>query len=109
MAALSDLYRGNTKNMTVTVSPTVDITGDTIILTLKKNENDSAALLTVTQTSLSDPTNGITTIAITAAQSAALPLRRLQAEFTWLRASPSEEHTVWSGTLLIKEPIRDPV
>jgi len=108
---LPDLPRGNTRTFTDTITvdgEAANITGHTVVLTLKKNPNDAAAALTITNTVHTTPLAGLTTFTITAAQSILFEEKTYYVDITWLRASPSEVHTVFSGTMDIIKPVRTP-
>jgi hypothetical protein len=73
---LSDIVQGDTKDFRIAITlegVAVDITGSTFYLTLDVDKVIATAPeLEVTITSLSDPTNGITTGTITDTETAAL-------------------------------------
>jgi hypothetical protein len=107
---LSPLYRGNTRSFTVTITDVdgvaVDITGDTVELTLKEKVTDLVPALVITAT-LTDPVNGVAQFTITSAQSTALDIRSYALEVTWITAA-LERYTVLVSRLPVIEPIADP-
>lgn len=106
---MTPLYRGNTRNFTVTIKKdgvAQDITGDTVEMTLKEKITDVIPTLEITAT-LTDPVNGVAEFSITSAQSALFDIRTYRMEITWITAG-GERYTVSVSTLPIIEPIADP-
>ena len=70
MATLIPIRRGDSKALIINVldstGTAIDITGYTFFFTVKADNTDAdvSALISVTQTSLTDPTNGTTTISL---------------------------------------------
>ena len=60
-----ELYKGEAALLTFTRVSAVDITGWTLVFDLKRYHGDSSSLVTVTPT-LTTPTSGIFTVALTA-------------------------------------------
>jgi hypothetical protein len=66
MAQANDIsvYKGETVTLNFTMTPVVDITGWSIVFTLKKNQTDAAALVTVNAT-ITSGVNGTFAVKLT--------------------------------------------
>lgn len=69
MAVANDItfYKGEAVALVFTMTPTTDITGWTIVMTIRNNATDSVTLLSVTGV-LTTPASGIFTLSLTSAQ-----------------------------------------
>jgi hypothetical protein len=107
------LYRGEDyvgtgthRSSPVPSAPTVDISGWSIVATVKETADDTAdALLTIAAT-LTDPTHGGYEVTITAAQSATLEVRTYVIDI-W-RVNTGAKTTLARGTLRVLQPVRTP-
>lgn len=107
--SMETLYRGNTRNFTVTIKQDgvpVDITGDTVEMTLKEKIDDAVPVLEKTAV-LTDPVNGVAQFTITSAESTAFSIRTYRMEVTWVKAG-GERFTVLIASLPVAEPVADP-
>lgn len=106
--ALSAMYRGNTKSYVFTIKVNgvaEDLTGTSVIFTIKEHTSDTATLYSQTNTT-HDVTTGQTTFSITKAQSILFPVGELDADVTWLFGSNVLTTGVY--TIEILEPPRTP-
>lgn len=107
--ALTALYRGNSRSELVTFTDgagdPIDITGMSVIFTIKSYVSDSVPLLQKTNTSHTDPTLGKTTFAILASESELFPIRDLHVEVTLIDGI---DVTTGITSLEILEPVRTP-
>lgn len=75
-----EIRRGDTYESDIEVTNdqgvAIDITGYTLQFMIKRSvdDDDGAALISKTETSFTDPTNGKTTFAVLASETAALPI-----------------------------------
>jgi hypothetical protein len=92
MAALNDItfFKGEAVQLNFTMDPVVDITGWTITLTIKVNNSDAAAVLTVTPAQIISAAGGQFRLSLTHAQTAALTGNGTYAYDVWRTDSGSE-------------------
>jgi len=109
MTALTALYRGNSRSELVTftdgVGDPINLTGKTVVFTIKTYVSDSTNLLQKTNTSHSDAANGETTFNILASESELFPVRDLHVEITLIDGI---DVTTGVTSLEILEPVRTP-
>jgi len=109
--ALNPVYRGDSKSWTMTITDVnddpVNITGDTITLTVKENKNDVAALISTEITSFTDAVNGLVTITIDPDESYVLPANSsVYVGVTWFDGD--NVVTLMDTTMQVKEPVLTP-
>ena len=106
MANLNNIYRGDDVSYTVTFkdanSVAIDITGSTVFFTVKNFSdtvaNDTAALISKTITTHTTPLSGITTISLTAAETAAIVVGSYKYDIQY-KSATNVVRTVTSGTI----------
>jgi len=105
-----EAYRGNEVPYTVVITNEttglpVDITGDTVILTVKAALTGDA-LITKINTVHSSPTTGTTEFVLESADTLALPPRNYYLDVTWINGAAVT--TLFVARLQILTPVRTP-
>lgn len=107
MAQLNDIsfYRGEAVSLTFTMTPTTDITGWTITLTIRVNANDAAVVLTKTPASLVTPAAGIFSFNLSSAET-----KILLGTYAYdiQRVDAASEATLSIGTLIVRQEVLYP-
>jgi len=108
--ALNPMFRGDVKTMRFTITDStgapVNITGDSVILTVKLLKSDTVALLDKTVTTHTDAVNGITTVTIDPDESYTFPIRTVLVGVTWLDGT--NPITLLDTTMQVLEPVLTP-
>jgi len=109
MTALTALYRGNSRSELVTISDgagdPINLTGKSVVFTIKSYISDVTPLLQKTNTSHSGAALGQTTFQILAAESELFPVKNLHVEITLIDGL---DVTTGVTSLEILEPVRTP-
>lgn len=106
------VYRGNDVPFPVRFRDSsgdpVDITNDTVVFTVKTSKSTTTNAYQQTNTTHTNPTDGLTTFTIPSATSATFaPYTTMVWDVYWERAS-AEDVTVMEGTFDVEEPVRSP-
>lgn len=96
-------FRGEALTLTFTAATATSILGWTLVFTVKKNQNDASATLSITPT-ITDSTNGIMTVGLTKAQTLALIYQSYQWDLQ--RTDSGSEAVLAIGTMAPKHQIR---
>lgn len=99
------VYRGEDVNFVFTMTPLTDITGWTNSWRLKASFNDATVLLSINAT-LTTPASGIFTVALTAAQTTAIPAGNYV--FDVWRTDSGSSAALAIGNLVVKGSVRIP-
>lgn len=110
--SISDFYRGDTQTYKITIrdkvtGTPVDITGSTFWFTLKEFPDlpDSEASIQKSVTNHADPTNGVTIITLTPADTGSLsPNTRYYYDFQWV-TNTGDVHTIIAGKVKVLQDI----
>ena len=108
---LEPLYRGNSKVINIRVADSsdspIDITGDTLILTVKTHKSATTNLYQQTNTTHSNPTQGLSQFTIPSADSMNFPIATVVFDIQWNR-SDGNVFTTTEGTFEVVEPVNTP-
>lgn len=109
--ALSPIYIGDDYSFTMTFTDVdgnvIDITGYTIVASMKSKKSDLVAVWTAEITTHSDPTNGVTTISIPAADSVDFTSGNYVIGAYWVDTDLKLK-TILDTTIRVLEPVAVP-
>ncbi len=115
MIKITDLevFKGDSQDIVITIKDSgtaIDITGYTFFFTVKENktDTDADAKIDKTVTSLSDPTNGEVTIAVSKTDTT-LPVSTSTQKYVYdvrMQDTSGKITTILLGNYKIKEPVR---
>jgi len=107
MAVRNDIefFRGEAISLSFTMTPTTDITGWTITLTIRINANDPAFVLQKTPASLTTPASGIFSFALASTET-----RLLVGKYAYdvQRVDSGSEATLSIGNMTVKQEVLYP-
>lgn len=112
MATNLDIYEGEDKTWTVTITDSagdpIDITGYTFLFMVKTNisDTDANAIITKQITSHSDPTNGVTQIALDSSDTEDSSGKYVY-DYQWLDTSTKRRPILKEGTFEIEQRVGD--